>query len=153
MVRVDSEKHIDFALTSPFNVGTGRPGRVARKSAKNKGNPVCCCFCESAATLLLLCWSDLCQQNRKPTLYTTLTFATDARLHSRTHCYHRLHTALYTTDYYPSPLTTLPITTTTLIAETMLLAQATPPTWTTSITQKTTHHQQRNKKKPKASQI
>merc|ERR1712070_448001 len=37
MVRVDSEKHIDFALHSPFNVGTGRPGRVARKSAKNKG--------------------------------------------------------------------------------------------------------------------
>lgn len=37
MVRVDSEKHIDFAITSPFNVGTGRPGRVARKAAKNKG--------------------------------------------------------------------------------------------------------------------
>merc|ERR1711957_944055 len=31
------QKHIDFALTSPFNVGTGRPGRVARKAAKNKG--------------------------------------------------------------------------------------------------------------------
>lgn len=29
MVRVDSEKHIDFALTSPF--GGGRPGRVKRK--------------------------------------------------------------------------------------------------------------------------
>ena len=37
MVRVDSEKHIDFALNSAFNVGTGRPGRVARKAAKNKG--------------------------------------------------------------------------------------------------------------------
>ena len=34
LVRVDSEKHIDFALTSPF--GGGRPGRVRRKSA-NKG--------------------------------------------------------------------------------------------------------------------
>lgn len=31
MVRVDSQKHIDFALTSPF--GGGRPGRVKRKSA------------------------------------------------------------------------------------------------------------------------
>ena len=31
MVRVDSEKHIDFAITSPF--GQGRPGRVARKRA------------------------------------------------------------------------------------------------------------------------
>merc|ERR1719229_151593 len=29
LVRVDSEKHIDFALTSPF--GGGRPGRVRRK--------------------------------------------------------------------------------------------------------------------------
>jgi len=29
-VRVDSEKHIDFALTSPFSQG-GRPGRVRRK--------------------------------------------------------------------------------------------------------------------------
>merc|ERR1712054_697268 len=33
LVRVDSEKHIDFAFTSPF--GGGRPGRVKRK---NKGN-------------------------------------------------------------------------------------------------------------------
>ncbi|KAG5181400.1 hypothetical protein JKP88DRAFT_215280 [Tribonema minus] len=33
-VRVDSEKHIDFALTSPF--GQGRPGRVARKRAASK---------------------------------------------------------------------------------------------------------------------
>merc|ERR1711862_632876 len=32
LLRVDSEKHIDFALTSPF--GGGRPGRVRRKSAK-----------------------------------------------------------------------------------------------------------------------
>lgn len=33
MVRVDSQKHIDFALTSPF--GGGRPGRVKRKNVKN----------------------------------------------------------------------------------------------------------------------
>ncbi|KAJ2455594.1 ribosomal 40S subunit protein S9B [Coemansia sp. RSA 2336] len=32
VVRLDSQKHIDFALTSPF--GGGRPGRVARKRAK-----------------------------------------------------------------------------------------------------------------------
>jgi len=32
MVRVDSQKHIDFALNSPF--GGGRPGRNKRKSAK-----------------------------------------------------------------------------------------------------------------------
>ncbi|KLJ06424.1 40S ribosomal protein S9-B [Blastomyces silverae] len=32
VVRLDSQKHIDFALTSPF--GEGRPGRVQRK--KNK---------------------------------------------------------------------------------------------------------------------
>lgn len=31
MVRLDSEKHIDFAPSSPF--GGGRPGRVARKNA------------------------------------------------------------------------------------------------------------------------
>lgn len=31
MVRLDSEKHIDFASTSPF--GGARPGRVARKNA------------------------------------------------------------------------------------------------------------------------
>merc|ERR1719420_2592646 len=30
LVRLDSEKHIDFALTSPFSQG-GRPGRVRRK--------------------------------------------------------------------------------------------------------------------------
>merc|ERR1719398_197750 len=29
LVRLDSEKHIDFALTSPY--GGGRPGRVRRK--------------------------------------------------------------------------------------------------------------------------
>merc|ERR1712232_1450815 len=29
LVRVDSEKHIDFAMTSPY--GQGRPGRVRRK--------------------------------------------------------------------------------------------------------------------------
>lgn len=32
MVRLDSEKHIDFSLTSPY--GGGRPGRVARKKAR-----------------------------------------------------------------------------------------------------------------------
>merc|ERR1712232_1035187 len=32
LVRVDSEKHIDFAMTSPY--GQGRPGRVRRKNAK-----------------------------------------------------------------------------------------------------------------------
>jgi len=30
-VRLDSQKHIDFALTSPY--GGGRPGRVKRKRA------------------------------------------------------------------------------------------------------------------------
>merc|ERR1711964_208202 len=35
LVRVDSEKHIDFALTSPF--GGGRPGRVRRKRAAAGG--------------------------------------------------------------------------------------------------------------------
>ncbi|CAD7699433.1 unnamed protein product [Ostreobium quekettii] len=34
MVRVDSEKHIDFSLTSPF--GGGRPGRVKRRALKSK---------------------------------------------------------------------------------------------------------------------
>jgi small subunit ribosomal protein S9e len=32
VVRLDSQKHIDFALTSPL--GGGRPGRVRRKKAK-----------------------------------------------------------------------------------------------------------------------
>ncbi|EHK97078.1 Alpha-L RNA-binding motif [Glarea lozoyensis ATCC 20868] len=32
VVRLDSQKHIDFALSSPF--GGGRPGRVRRKKAK-----------------------------------------------------------------------------------------------------------------------
>jgi small subunit ribosomal protein S9e len=32
IVRLDSQKHIDFALTSPF--GGGRPGRVRRKKMK-----------------------------------------------------------------------------------------------------------------------
>ncbi|CAJ0914517.1 unnamed protein product, partial [Mesorhabditis belari] len=32
MVRLDSQKHIEFALTSPF--GGGRPGRVKRRSMK-----------------------------------------------------------------------------------------------------------------------
>jgi small subunit ribosomal protein S9e len=32
IVRLDSQKHIDFALTSPF--GGGRPGRVKRKKVK-----------------------------------------------------------------------------------------------------------------------
>merc|ERR1711939_1008361 len=35
MVRTDSQKHIDFALPSPY--GGGRPGRVKRKSAASKG--------------------------------------------------------------------------------------------------------------------
>eukprot|EP00921_Rhytidocystis_pertsovi_P004055 GHVQ01006998.1.p1 GENE.GHVQ01006998.1~~GHVQ01006998.1.p1 ORF type:complete len:189 (-),score=22.26 GHVQ01006998.1:774-1340(-) len=35
LVRLDSEKHIDFAITSPF--GGGRPGRVKRKSLKSGG--------------------------------------------------------------------------------------------------------------------
>merc|ERR1712066_37847 len=35
LVRLDSEKHIDFALQSPF--GGGRPGRVRRKRANAKG--------------------------------------------------------------------------------------------------------------------
>ena len=33
-VRVDSEKHIDFAVTSPY--GQGAPGRVAKKRAASK---------------------------------------------------------------------------------------------------------------------
>ncbi len=32
VVRLDSQRHIDFALTSPY--GGGRPGRVKRKRAK-----------------------------------------------------------------------------------------------------------------------
>ena len=32
LVRVDSQKHIDFALSSPF--GGGRPGRVKRRNMK-----------------------------------------------------------------------------------------------------------------------
>lgn len=32
MVRVDSQKHIDFSLTSPF--GGGRAGRVKRRNQK-----------------------------------------------------------------------------------------------------------------------
>mmetsp|Transcript_71626 Transcript_71626/g.173491 ORF Transcript_71626/g.173491 Transcript_71626/m.173491 type:complete len:188 (-) Transcript_71626:79-642(-) len=36
MVRVDSEKHIDFALTSPF--GQGRPGRVKRRNKSSNSN-------------------------------------------------------------------------------------------------------------------
>lgn len=32
MVRTDSEKHIDFAITSPL--GGGRPGRVKRRNQK-----------------------------------------------------------------------------------------------------------------------
>lgn len=33
-VRVDSDKHIDFAITSPF--GGGRPGRVRRRQLKSR---------------------------------------------------------------------------------------------------------------------
>ena len=32
MVRLDSQKHIDFSLNSPY--GGGRPGRVKRKNMK-----------------------------------------------------------------------------------------------------------------------
>ena len=32
LVRLDSQKHIDFSLRSPY--GGGRPGRVKRKNAK-----------------------------------------------------------------------------------------------------------------------
>jgi len=35
MVRLESEKHIEFALTSPF--GSGKPGRVKRKTLRTKG--------------------------------------------------------------------------------------------------------------------
>lgn len=35
IVRLDSQKHIDFSLKSPF--GGGRPGRVKRKNLR-KGN-------------------------------------------------------------------------------------------------------------------
>lgn len=36
VVRLDSQKHIDFSLKSPF--GGGRPGRVKRKNMKkNQG--------------------------------------------------------------------------------------------------------------------
>eukprot|EP00238_Polyblepharides_amylifera_P000949 CAMPEP_0196570572 /NCGR_PEP_ID=MMETSP1081-20130531/719_1 /TAXON_ID=36882 /ORGANISM="Pyramimonas amylifera, Strain CCMP720" /LENGTH=195 /DNA_ID=CAMNT_0041887097 /DNA_START=65 /DNA_END=652 /DNA_ORIENTATION=- len=35
LVRVESQKHIDFALNSPF--GGGRPGRVKRKNIKSGG--------------------------------------------------------------------------------------------------------------------
>lgn len=35
IVRLDSEKHIDFSLNSPF--GGGRPGRVKRKNLKKGG--------------------------------------------------------------------------------------------------------------------
>ncbi len=35
MVRTESESAIDFAASSPYNSATGRPGRVARKRAKN----------------------------------------------------------------------------------------------------------------------
>ncbi|CAM9445099.1 unnamed protein product [Chrysoparadoxa australica] len=34
MVRLDSEKHIEYAINSPY--GQGRPGRVARKQAASK---------------------------------------------------------------------------------------------------------------------
>jgi len=37
IVRVESQKHIDFALTSPF--GGGKPGRVRRKRLKAKEKP------------------------------------------------------------------------------------------------------------------
>jgi small subunit ribosomal protein S9e len=34
-VRLDSQKHIDFALNSPYG-NLGRPGRVKRRSMKKK---------------------------------------------------------------------------------------------------------------------
>eukprot|EP01023_Acetabularia_acetabulum_P023558 TRINITY_DN22_c0_g1_i1.p2 TRINITY_DN22_c0_g1~~TRINITY_DN22_c0_g1_i1.p2 ORF type:complete len:198 (-),score=33.06 TRINITY_DN22_c0_g1_i1:338-931(-) len=34
LVHIESQKHVDYALTSPF--GGGRPGRVKRKNMKNK---------------------------------------------------------------------------------------------------------------------
>merc|ERR1711910_113136 len=37
VVRLDSQKHIDFSLKSPF--GGGRPGRVKRKNAKKGCEP------------------------------------------------------------------------------------------------------------------
>eukprot|EP00612_Vaucheria_litorea_P001434 CAMPEP_0171454052 /NCGR_PEP_ID=MMETSP0945-20130129/1500_1 /TAXON_ID=109269 /ORGANISM="Vaucheria litorea, Strain CCMP2940" /LENGTH=189 /DNA_ID=CAMNT_0011979013 /DNA_START=67 /DNA_END=632 /DNA_ORIENTATION=+ len=37
LVRLDSEQYIDFARHSPYNVTTGRPGRVARKRKGNTG--------------------------------------------------------------------------------------------------------------------
>jgi len=37
LVRLESQKHIDFALTSPF--GGGRPGRVRRRKIKAKEKP------------------------------------------------------------------------------------------------------------------
>merc|ERR1712021_105052 len=36
MVRVESQPHIEFALNSPF--GGGRPGRVKRRNAANRGD-------------------------------------------------------------------------------------------------------------------
>lgn len=37
LVRTESEGHIDIAVDSPFNTGTGKPGRVARKRAAARG--------------------------------------------------------------------------------------------------------------------
>jgi len=36
MVRTDAEKHIDFSFNSPY--GQGRPGRVARRRARQRGD-------------------------------------------------------------------------------------------------------------------
>ena len=41
MVRVDSQKHIDFALNSPF--GGGRPGRNKRRNLKCALDHACLC--------------------------------------------------------------------------------------------------------------
>ena len=35
LVRSSSDGHIDYAMHSPLNTGTGKPGRVARKRAKS----------------------------------------------------------------------------------------------------------------------
>merc|ERR1712054_111509 len=37
IVRLDSQKHIDFSLKSPF--GGGRPGRVKRRMTNKQGHP------------------------------------------------------------------------------------------------------------------
>ena len=61
MVRTDSEKHIEFSLTSPY--GVGRPGRVKRKTAKSGGKKKGGDDEDGGASKfrisMFLCWSDL----------------------------------------------------------------------------------------------